>query len=80
MPTMANENIFLDNKYNKEINIEKELKEYLNEIPIYITLKDCLLIAVDNNFAIPGKGETVWQAAGVDANSVCRTVISLNDR
>ena len=38
------------------------------------------IIAVDNNFAIPGKGETVWQAAGVDANSVCRTVISLNDR
>ena len=36
------------------------------------------IIAVDDDFVIPEKGETVWQAAGVDAASVCEAIISLN--
>jgi hypothetical protein len=38
------------------------------------------IIAVDDNFAVPKKGESVWQAAGVDAQSVCDTVLSMNNR
>ncbi len=37
-------------------------------------------VAVDDNFAIPEKGESVWQAAGVDAQSVCNTILSMNNR
>ena len=37
------------------------------------------IMAVDDNFAIPQKGETVWQAAGVDAHSVYQTILSLNN-
>lgn len=36
------------------------------------------IIAVDDDFVIPHKGETVWQAAGVDVATVCETIISLN--
>lgn len=35
------------------------------------------IIAVDDNFAIPQKGENVWQAAGVDALSVSQTILSM---
>ena len=38
------------------------------------------IIAVDDNFAVPQKGENVWQAAGVDAQSVCDTILSMNNR
>ena len=36
------------------------------------------IIAVDDDFVIPQKGETVWQAAGVDAATVSEIIISLN--
>jgi transketolase C-terminal domain/subunit len=38
------------------------------------------IIAVDNNFAIPNVGENVWQAAGVDAQSVFEAIMSLNTK
>ena len=36
------------------------------------------VIAVDDNFAIPQKGETVWQATGVDSRSVYEAVLAMN--
>ena len=36
------------------------------------------IIAVDDNFAIPQKGETVWQATGVDSRSVYEAVLAMN--
>ncbi len=35
------------------------------------------IIAVDDNFAIPEKGETVWQSAGVDSMTVAEAVIEM---
>lgn len=35
------------------------------------------IIAVDDNFAVPKKGETVWEAAGVDAVSVYNAVLEM---
>ncbi len=35
------------------------------------------IIAVDDNFAVPEKGETVWQAAKVDSNSVYEAIIEM---
>ena len=35
------------------------------------------IIAVDDNFAVPQKGETVWEAAGVDSVSVYNSVIEM---
>jgi deoxyxylulose-5-phosphate synthase len=36
------------------------------------------IIAVDDNFAVPQKGETVWQAAGVDSHAVYEAVLEMN--
>jgi len=36
------------------------------------------IIAVDDNFAVPDKGQTVWEAAGVDSYSVFRAIIEMN--
>jgi 1-deoxy-D-xylulose-5-phosphate synthase len=35
------------------------------------------IIAVDDNFAIPEKGENVWEAAGVDSATVTETIIEM---
>ena len=37
------------------------------------------IIAVDDNFAVPEKGETVWQSAGVDSSAVAETIIEMID-
>ena len=38
------------------------------------------ILAAENGFAIPRAGETVWQAAGVDSNALCRTVLDLIEK
>ena len=35
------------------------------------------IIAVDDNFAVPEKGESVWQSAGVDSATVVDTIIEM---
>lgn len=35
------------------------------------------IIAVDDNFAIPEKGENVWQSAGVDSSTVADAIIEM---
>lgn len=52
MPALGKEEYFSYKKYNEKINIEEKIFEYLEERPIYISLKDCLCLAVDNNFGI----------------------------
>ena len=37
------------------------------------------IIAVDDDFVIPKKGETVWQAAGVDSKTVYETILDMNN-
>lgn len=36
------------------------------------------IIAVNDNFAVPNKGQTVWEAANVDSYSVFRAIIEMN--
>ena len=37
------------------------------------------IIAVDDNFAVPNKGQTVWEAAGVDPVSVYNAVLEMTN-
>ncbi|MBP5270578.1 MAG: hypothetical protein ILO42_06445 [Clostridia bacterium] len=41
-------------------------------------LFETVIIAVDDEFVIPGKGQTVREAAGVDAESIAEAVLNLN--
>lgn len=52
MPSYCKEENFILKKYNEKINLEEKIREYLKESPIYVSLKDCLYLSIDNNFAI----------------------------
>ena len=38
------------------------------------------IIAVDDNFVVPEKDESVWQSAGVDAHSVYNIILEMNNK
>lgn len=49
----------------------------LNNVGWYAP-KDYRILAVDDDFVVPQSGQSVWQAAGVDAESVCNAIIQMN--
>jgi 1-deoxy-D-xylulose-5-phosphate synthase len=49
----------------------------LNNVGWYAPV-DYRILAVEDDFVIPARGQTVWQAAGVDSESVYNAIVEMN--